>query len=68
MKDPGSRSTRTRRRLRRAAVYALVLGVLLLGFDGIGGAVGLVHPDRTAWDADILILAIGAGLMFLANR
>lgn len=59
---------RARGRLRRAGVYALILGVLLVLADGIGGAAGLLHPDRLEWDADFIILAAGCGMMFLANR
>jgi hypothetical protein len=59
---------RRRSRLRRAGVYALILGALLVVADGAGGALGLLHPDRLEWDADFVVLAIGCGLMALANR
>lgn len=71
MSDSGrgsARAARSRSRLRRAGVYALILGVLLVLLDGVGGAFGLLHPDRAAWDADILVLAVGCALMALANR
>ncbi len=55
-------------RLRRAGVYALVLGLVLLAGEAIGGAAGWLHPSRAEFDADIVVLAIGCGLMALANR